>query len=139
MKCVFTPPSKFAVSLLVEDHCVFMILTVRKTTWTTLQGLRPSGFPFTRGRSPWSPPLTAARPSSVVHCGSGSVAEVRRAPSVHPRFLLMGRDRLFAGGTNNSNEKRRRQTTSRGVSWRRCILAHDAVGFQGGSGERVGV
>ena len=51
MKCVFTPLSKFAVSLLVEAFCVFMILTVRKTTWTTLHGLRPSGFPFTRGCS----------------------------------------------------------------------------------------
>ena len=30
---------------------ILMILTMRRTTWTTLQGLRATGFPITHGRS----------------------------------------------------------------------------------------
>jgi len=51
MKCVFTPPSKVIVSVLDGDLVFLMIPTMRRTTWATLQGLRTTGFPVTRGRS----------------------------------------------------------------------------------------
>ena len=51
MKRVFTPPSKFIDSVLDGDLVLLMIPTMRRTTWATLQGLRATGFPVTRGRS----------------------------------------------------------------------------------------
>ena len=42
---------KFTISVLGGDLVILMILTMRRTTWTTLQGLRATGFPITRGRS----------------------------------------------------------------------------------------